>query len=35
MKIRIATIEDAYAIAKVHVDSWKTTYKGIIPDHFL
>ncbi len=35
MKIRIATVSDAEGIAKVHVDSWRTTYKGIIPDEFL
>ncbi len=33
--IRRANIEDADGIAKAHVDSWKTTYKGIIPDDFL
>lgn len=26
---------DKECIAKVHVDSWRTTYKGIIPDAFL
>lgn len=35
MKIRTATIQDAQGIGKVHVDSWKTTYKNIIPDSFL
>lgn len=35
MQIRKATINDAEGIAKVHVDSWRTTYKGIIPDEFL
>lgn len=35
MHIRKATLEDAPAIAKVHVDSWRTTYKGIIPQAFL
>lgn len=35
MQIREATIHDAQGIAKVHVDSWRTTYKGIIPDDFL
>ena len=33
--IREATIQDAQGIGKVHVDSWRTTYKDIIPDHFL
>ncbi|MED1114032.1 GNAT family N-acetyltransferase [Bacillus paramycoides] len=35
MQIRKATIHDAEGIAKVHVDSWRKTYKGIIPDDFL
>ncbi|WP_067724716.1 GNAT family N-acetyltransferase [Oceanobacillus damuensis] len=35
MYIRKATMNDAYDIAKVHVDSWRTTYKGILPDDFL
>ena len=34
MKIRQANIEDAQGIGKVHVDSWRTTYKGILPDDF-
>lgn len=35
MNIRRATISDAEGIARVHVDSWRTTYKNIIPDSFL
>ncbi len=35
LHIREATINDAEEIAKVHVDSWRTTYKGIIPEEFL
>ena len=35
MFIRKANIEDAMGIAKVHVDSWRTTYKGIVPEVFL
>ncbi|QKY68356.1 GNAT family N-acetyltransferase [Lentibacillus sp. CBA3610] len=35
MKIRKATRQDAPSIAKVHVDSWRTTYKNIVPDAFL
>ncbi|MGN7409411.1 N-acetyltransferase family protein [Sporosarcina sp. SAFN-010] len=35
MQIRTANLDDAQGIAKVHVDSWRTTYKGIIPDDFL
>ena len=33
--IRKAKLDDATGIAKVSVDSWRTTYKGIIPDDFL
>ncbi len=33
--IREAVAEDSEAIAHVHVESWKTTYAGIIPDAFL
>ncbi|MFB7138491.1 GNAT family N-acetyltransferase [Gottfriedia sp. NPDC056225] len=35
MNIRNATLTDATGIAKVHVASWKTTYKNIMPDAFL
>jgi GNAT superfamily N-acetyltransferase len=35
MIIRRATLLDAPGIAKVHVDSWKTTYKDIIPSDYL
>jgi GNAT superfamily N-acetyltransferase len=35
MYIRTANVDDAAAIATVHVDSWRTTYKGIVPDDFL
>ncbi|TPV46824.1 GNAT family N-acetyltransferase [Bacillus dicomae] len=33
--IRRAIKGDITGIAKVHVDSWKTTYKGIFPDEIL
>lgn len=33
--IRKAIQADASGIAAVHVESWQTTYKGIIPQHFL
>jgi L-amino acid N-acyltransferase YncA len=33
--IRPAQIEDASAIAHVHVDTWRTTYTGIVPDKHL
>lgn len=35
MNIRKAVLADSKGIAKVHVDSWRTTYKNIIPDEFL
>lgn len=28
-------MNDALGIAKVHVDSWRTTYKGIVPGTYL
>lgn len=34
-EIRIATLQDAYAIAKVHVESWQKAYRQIIPDNIL
>lgn len=33
--IRKAGQEDALAIAQVHVNSWKSTYKGLISDAYL
>ena len=33
--IRPARIEDAGAIAFVQVESWKSTYAGIVPDEYL
>lgn len=35
MQIRRATINDAGAIARVHLASWKTTYPGIIPQAYI
>jgi GNAT superfamily N-acetyltransferase len=35
MLIRKAQAKDAPAIAKVHVDSWRTTYAGIVSSEFL
>lgn len=35
MNVRKANLNDAKGIAKVHVDSWRTTYRNILPDHFL
>ena len=33
--IREATIEDAQAIATIHVDSWQAAYRGILPETYL
>lgn len=33
--IRSATIDDARAIAAVHVSSWQTAYRGIVPETYL
>ncbi|GIP43856.1 putative N-acetyltransferase YuaI [Paenibacillus sp. J45TS6] len=35
MRIRSAIQSDAVQIAEVHVNSWRTTYKGIVPDSYL
>lgn len=35
MNIRKASLKDTEGIARVHVDSWRTTYRGIIPDDYL
>ena len=35
LRIRDATVEDAAAIARVHIDSWRTTYPGIVPQEIL
>jgi GNAT superfamily N-acetyltransferase len=35
MIIRRAELKDAEAIGRVQVNSWRTTYRGIVPDAFL
>lgn len=35
MLIRKARMSDIRGLARVHVDSWETTYRGIIPDEVL
>lgn len=35
IQIRPARVEDAAGIARVHVDSWRTSYRGIVPDEVL
>lgn len=34
-RTRVATPEDAAGIARVHLESWETTYRGILPDAVL
>lgn len=33
--LRQARISDAKAIAKVHVETWRSTYAGLVPDAYL
>lgn len=33
--IRPATLSDSPAIARVHVSSWRSTFRGLLPDDFL
>ncbi len=33
--VRAADIDDAGPIAKVHVATWRTAYRGLLPDEFL
>jgi GNAT superfamily N-acetyltransferase len=33
--IRAVTVADAEAVARVHVDSWRTTYRELLPEEFL
>lgn len=33
--IRMATQEDAASVARVQVETWKTAYRGIVPDAYL
>jgi L-amino acid N-acyltransferase YncA len=35
MKIRAAREQDTQAIAHLYVDTWRTTYAGLLPDHVL
>ena len=35
IEVREATIDDADAIATVHIDSWRVGYRGIVPDEYL
>lgn len=35
VSIRVAEVRDAAAIAHVHVQSWLTTYRGLVPEEYL
>lgn len=35
MNIRRAQLQDAPAIARVHIDTWKATFAGIVPQDYL
>lgn len=35
MPIRDATLQDAFRIAVIHVDSWRAAYRGVMPDTVL
>jgi ribosomal protein S18 acetylase RimI-like enzyme len=35
MKLRLAKPNDAHAIARVHVLSWRAAYRSIVPDEYL
>ena len=35
VRVRAATADDAAGVARVHVDSWRATYKGLMPDAVL
>jgi len=35
MNIRVATPDDAAVIARIHIDSWRAAYRGLVPDEKL
>lgn len=35
MRIRAATADDAAQLARVHVDTWRAAYRGLLPDRLL
>jgi GNAT superfamily N-acetyltransferase len=35
VEVRIATVDDAAAVAAVHVRSWQDAYRGMLPDAYL
>ena len=34
-EVRIATLDDADALARMHVESWRWGYRGVMPAAFL
>lgn len=35
VRVRSAELGDAHGIAEVHIQSWRETYSGLIPDRFM
>jgi len=35
VEVRVATVADADAVAAVHVRSWQSAYRGLLPDAYL
>ena len=35
MRVRAATPDDVDAIARVHVETWRSAYRGLVPDEYL
>ena len=35
VRVRPAELSDAHGIADVHIESWRETYSGVIPDRFM
>lgn len=35
MLCREATVQDAHALARIHVSAWQVGYRGLMPDEFL
>jgi ribosomal protein S18 acetylase RimI-like enzyme len=35
IKIRVAKVEDLALIARIRIDNWRITYKGLLPQSFL
>jgi hypothetical protein len=35
MRVRPAILADALSVAVVQVESWRSTYRGLVPDEYL